>query len=651
MKNGQLSLILLGLLASVLFAATTNSEAQVTPSADAYTNSASAGTNFGTAVTLGAVSSGASMQHSYIQFDLSSIPSGFNGSNVAKATLKLYVNAVTTSGSFNVDFVTGPWAEKTITANLSPSLGTTVAGSVPLTSALVHDYVLVDVTPAVVAWLNGTQANDGLALVANSPLNATFDSKENITQSHAPELDIVFTGGLSGATLTAGGGLVGGVSGGVLNVGMLRTCSTNQILQWNGTAWTCATVSGGGGSITGVTAGTDLTGGGTSGNVTLNLNTTALQTANDARYAQLGAADAFTQTLTVASANQVAVRATSSASSASVIYGHSTDTSGAPNEGVLGIADGSSGVGIMGYSSGSAGTGVEGNGKMNGVLGFATVPSTRLNTFSTVGVHGDTGIATGIGVLGTVDNGTAVGGVAGLGVGVYGSGTTAGVYGATNATGGNANGVRGLSFNATAVHGDDTGNGTGVVGGSVSGIGVQGSGVGAGVYGITTASGGSANGVQGASTNATAVRGDDGGSGSGVVGTSVSGYGVYGSSSSGFSFGADNNATQARGAGGWVKAMVLVDPFAPGGIAIIRCFNAQQTGAAVYTAPCGMTIVSHTHGDNILDLGFQVSDRFPSATAANAAEIGATAVGANQIEIVTANVNGVTDVPFYLFVY
>jgi hypothetical protein len=46
----------------------------------------------------------------------------------------------------------------------------------------------------------------------------------------------------------------------------------------------------GNGTITGVTAGTDLTGGGTSGNVTLNLNTAS----TDARYAQLAAANIFT---------------------------------------------------------------------------------------------------------------------------------------------------------------------------------------------------------------------------------------------------------------------------------------------------------------------------------------------------------------------
>jgi hypothetical protein len=49
------------------------------------------------------------------------------------------------------------------------------------------------------------------------------------------------------------------------------------------------------GTITGVTAGTDLTGGGTSGNVTLNLNVAN----TDARYARLAAANSFTGSQTV----------------------------------------------------------------------------------------------------------------------------------------------------------------------------------------------------------------------------------------------------------------------------------------------------------------------------------------------------------------
>ena len=57
------------------------------------------------------------------------------------------------------------------------------------------------------------------------------------------------------------------------------TCSNGQILKRTGADnWDCADDNtGGGGDITGVTAGTGLSGGGTSGDVTLNADTTYLQ--------------------------------------------------------------------------------------------------------------------------------------------------------------------------------------------------------------------------------------------------------------------------------------------------------------------------------------------------------------------------------------
>ena len=87
---------------------------------------------------------------------------------------------------------------------------------------------------------------------------------------------------------TAGGLTVPGAMtlGSTYTIG-LKTCSTNQVLQYSGTAWNCATI-GGTGTITGVTAGTDLTGGGTTGTVTLNLDTT--------KVPQLAAANTFTGT-------------------------------------------------------------------------------------------------------------------------------------------------------------------------------------------------------------------------------------------------------------------------------------------------------------------------------------------------------------------
>src|SRR5208337_2707585 len=260
----------LGAALMLVLLVATVTHAQLNPSDDAYVNSAAPTTNYGAAVTLD-LSSAADT--AFIRFDLTAVPAGTPGSSIAKATLKLYVNSVTTAGSFNVDYVTGTWSEKTITHSLQPAVGTTIAASVPLATASKSKYVEIDVTAAMVEWLNGTQANDGIALVANSPLVATFDSKENTTTSHAPELDLVFTsGGITGVTTASGSGLMGGGTSGTLKLSLTNTCAANQVLQWNGTAWACANLKGSG-TITGVTAGTDLTGGGTSGVVTLNLNT------------------------------------------------------------------------------------------------------------------------------------------------------------------------------------------------------------------------------------------------------------------------------------------------------------------------------------------------------------------------------------------
>jgi hypothetical protein len=128
MKNLKFRLQYYIFLLLILFARL-SAFAQISPSQDAYINTATAATNYGTAATLGVVSSASSIQTTYIKFVLSWVPAGYTSANVAKATLKLYVNSVPTAGSFNVDLVDGSWSEKTITANLLPVLGTTIKGS------------------------------------------------------------------------------------------------------------------------------------------------------------------------------------------------------------------------------------------------------------------------------------------------------------------------------------------------------------------------------------------------------------------------------------------------------------------------------------------------------------------------------------------
>ena len=78
--------------------------------------------------------------------------------------------------------------------------------------------------------------------------------------------------------------------------------------------------------------------------------------------------------------------------------------------------------------------------------------------------------------------------------------------------------------------------------------------------------------------------------------------------------GCTGDVAQSRPANGLVKALVYFDPFQPTGQAIVRCYNSQLAEPAASTPPCGFTYTHLRNGDNTIDLGFAVQDRFVQAT-------------------------------------
>jgi hypothetical protein len=301
-------------------------------------------------------------------------------------------------------------------------------------------------------------------------------------------------------------------------------------------------------SITGITAGTDLTGGGTGGTVTLNLNTAA----TNALYARLNANNTFTGTQTINNATIISgsnaagiLQVTNTASgTVPAVLGTSTSASG------YGLYGTSPNVGVYGSGTGAGSIGLDGHGTFQGAKGISTA-----TTGAAQGVYGQSASSAGYGVEGTSPF-----------VGVYGTGATAGVTGSTTAAGGYGvigstvsslgAGVLGSSSNPNSygVYGQvnaGSGSSAGVFGANTStgsGYGVQGSGGIIGVYG--TATGASSYGVEGSSPNV-GIFGNGTGSGSiGVDGhgtfigakgiattTSGAAMGVYGQTSSTAGFG------------------------------------------------------------------------------------------------------------------
>ncbi|MBI3781858.1 MAG: DNRLRE domain-containing protein [Deltaproteobacteria bacterium] len=156
---------------------------------DTFTIYSSPNANKGKVATL-EVAGPPALRNTYVKFDLNPLPAGITGSDVAKATLTLFANKVITGGSFDVLQLTSGWDELLVTWDNGPLLGTTVS-SVAIDLADKNTFKAFDVTAAVKAWVDAPLTNNGLLLVdLFDGLNVKFDSKENGSKSHPPQLEI-----------------------------------------------------------------------------------------------------------------------------------------------------------------------------------------------------------------------------------------------------------------------------------------------------------------------------------------------------------------------------------------------------------------------------------------------------------------------------
>lgn len=282
-----------------------------------------------------------------------------------------------------------------------------------------------------------------------------------------------------------------------------------------------------------------------------------------------------------------------------VIYGNDSSSNG--GYGVFGLSTRGTGV----YASSTFSNGVQGYGG-SGASGV----SGKNNYANSIGVKGEANASGSVGVFGVSTGNTGVFGVSTSGNGVWGSST-------------NGSGVYAKSTNGDAIHVESAGK-QGVYVGSAGQDGVRVDG--AGIDGVYANGGAGNSGVFGNNfnDNSIGVKGRADGTGSvgvwgesnsntGVYGVSTSGNGVWGKSTLGYAMRAEGNATQSLNAGGWVKAMVVVEPGS--GSQIVRCFNSQLPASTAATPPCGFTATGTHVGIWHVNFGFDVSQRFASVTA------------------------------------
>jgi hypothetical protein len=125
---------------------------------------------------------------------LATLPPGTTATDVAHARLRFWVNGNSTSaGAITLTPVTAPWDEYTLKDNSTGplSFGSPTLSDLSVTS--INNFVSIDVTDWVKAWIAGTLINEGIKIEASASatfLNLSFDSKESNETSHEPRLEV-----------------------------------------------------------------------------------------------------------------------------------------------------------------------------------------------------------------------------------------------------------------------------------------------------------------------------------------------------------------------------------------------------------------------------------------------------------------------------
>ena len=165
--------------------------------------------NFGAGMDLRVFKGNGRIGRTFLKFSLETLPPGTAASDVTHARLRLWVNSKSTAaGSITLHPVTTRWDEYTLKdkATGDLTLGEPKLSELPVES--MNNFISIDVTNWVKAWLDGTLLNEGIAIEPSATtefLDLSFDSKESDRTSHEARLEISLGKSANRARPTRGG--------------------------------------------------------------------------------------------------------------------------------------------------------------------------------------------------------------------------------------------------------------------------------------------------------------------------------------------------------------------------------------------------------------------------------------------------------------
>jgi hypothetical protein len=217
-ESAKPSLKLLSFAISGLLSVYGHHATAATLTADSFVSTKAPTKNYGAQPALLLVNSTSSgRQSGLLKFNLDqSLPDGTSGSDIAKATLKVFVSklklAAGSSSILTVDSASNSaWKELTVTGNSAVSGSGSHIKSKIIADDSLNQWLEFDVTAAVQALNFSSPVDIAFTLDVSNGLSLSLDSKESKTTSRAAILDIVYHSQGLGVGPTGPTGATGGI--------------------------------------------------------------------------------------------------------------------------------------------------------------------------------------------------------------------------------------------------------------------------------------------------------------------------------------------------------------------------------------------------------------------------------------------------------